>query len=62
MKITIYTDSIYDGHRKITDKKEVAETIKKHISHLGKFSIYCEPEYKELSKWKKILRHFGSGY
>ena len=41
MKITIEVEKFVDeDHNEVTDGKEIAKLIRKHISHLGKFTIY----------------------
>ena len=53
-EISIYTDRIYYEDETIEDAREIANIIRKHISHLGKFNIYYRPKPKTF--WQKLQR------
>ena len=62
MKLTIYIDTVFSGHKEVTDPKKIARLVKDHIAHLGKVSIYYDVPYDQLKWWQKWLRVMGSGY
>jgi len=57
VKITLYTEKLYDNHSEITDPKQLAKLIKETISHLGKFIIYYDQPYNSFQR--KFRRFFG---
>lgn len=55
-EISIYCDEIYHDEETITDARQIADIIRKHISHLGKFNIYYKPKPKTiLQKWIRAI-------
>ena len=61
MKITIHMEDVVDDdHNEITDPKEVAKLVRKHIAHLGEVSIsYSLPR----TKFQKFCNYIlGYGY
>jgi len=61
MKITIEVEKFVDeDHNEVTDGKEIAKLIRKHISHLGKFTIYYS---LPRTKWQMFCNYLlGYGY
>ena len=60
-KITVYISDVYHKEKTVTDTKQVADIIRRTISHLGKTSIYYEKRPKTL--WQKLIASMaGKGY